>query len=145
MVSEGREAADSRNNVEIDLGRFRVTHAVGNADDLLLLVDFKLVGIVSSQKQPALEAKLPQFSNRLRDTVISLLQRTDTEHLTDPSLAYLRAELIAGINRLLQERLVRDVAFSDFSVHDAHQAPFPTTATSDEAKPKKSGHGGHGH
>jgi hypothetical protein len=143
LINEGRDENDPRGDIEVDLGKFRVTHAVGDEEEVLLLVDFQLIAVLSGQKQAALEAALPAYSNRLRDMVISLLQSVDTEHLTDPSLAYLRAELIAGINRVLQQRLVKDVAFSNFSVHDAHLAPFPTTTTSD-AKPKKSGHGGHG-
>ena len=146
LISEGREEYDPRGDIEVDLGRFRVTHSVGDTEEVLLLVDFQLFAVLSGQKQAALEAALPAYSNRLRDMVISLLQSVDTEHLTDPSLAYLRAEMIAGINRVLQQRLVKDVAFSNFSVHDAHLAPFPTTTTTSDVKPKKSGHGGgHGH
>ncbi len=71
------------------------------------------------------------------------IQSIATENLRDPNLAYSKAELIGGINRVLHQRLLKDVVFSDFSVHDAHQAPFPTTATADKEKPKKAGHGGH--
>lgn len=144
LINEGRDENDPRGDVEVDLGKFRVTHAVGDEEEVLLLVDFQLFAVLSGQKQAALEAALPAYGNRLRDMVISLLQSIDTEHLTDPSLAYLRAEMIAGINRVLQERLVNGVAFSNFSVHDAHLAPFPTTTTSSDVKPKKQGHGGHG-
>jgi flagellar basal body-associated protein FliL len=143
LINESQERSDPLEDVEVDLGKFRVTHAVESGDEVLLLIDFQLFAVVSSHKQAALEAALPAYSNRLRDMVISLLQKIDTEHLTDPSLAFLRAELIAGLNRVLQQRLVKDVAFTDFSVHDAHQAPFPTTTGGGE-KPKKSGHGGHG-
>ncbi len=146
LIREGSAEHDPRGDAEVDLGRFRVTHAVGNEEEVLLLIDFQLIAVVSSQKQLALEAALPAYSNRLRDMVISLLQSTDTEHLTDPSLAYLKAEIIAGINRVLQNRLVKNVAFSNFSVHDAHLAPFPTSTAGSSDKPKKSAHaGGHGH
>ena len=144
LISEGREVNDPRGDVEVDLGRFRITHVVGDEEEVLLLVDCQLCAVISRQKQAAFETALPAYSNRLRDMVISLLQSTDTEHLTDPSLAYLKAETIAGINRVLQQRLVKDVAFSNFSVHDAHLAPFPTSAAGGEEKPKKSGTGGRG-
>jgi len=146
LISQGQRRNDPLNDVEVELGKFRITHSVGDKDEVLLLVEFQLIAVVPGEKQPALGAALPTYSNRLRDAVISLVQSIDTEHLTDPSLAYLKAEMIAGANRVLQERLVKDVVFSNFSVHDAHMAPFPTTTSGGEAKPKKSGHGGgHGH
>jgi flagellar basal body-associated protein FliL len=146
LISDGQRRNDPKNDVEVDLGKFRVTHSVGESGEVLLLVDFQLFAVLPGEKQPAIDAALPTYSNRLRDAVISLVQSIDTEHLTDPSLAFLKAEIIAGANRVLQERLVKDVVFSNFSVHDAHMAPFPTTTSGGEAKPKKSGHGGgHGH
>ena len=144
LIGAGQRRNDPQNDIEIDLGKFRVTHAVGEDGEVLLLVDFQLYGVVSKQQQVALEAALPTYSNRLRDAVISLVQSIDTEHLTDPSLAFLKAEMIAGINRILHERLIKDVVFSNFSVHDAHSAPFPTTTAGGEEKKKKEGHGGHG-
>jgi flagellar basal body-associated protein FliL len=143
LVNEGQN--DPRSDVEIDLGTFRVTHAVGRDDEILLLVDFQLYGVLSQHKQVALDAALPGYSNRVRDAIISLVQSIDTEHLTDPSLAFLKSEIIASINRVLQQRLVKDVVFSNFSVHDAHNAPFPTTTSGPPPKKKSSGHGGHGH
>jgi flagellar basal body-associated protein FliL len=44
------------------------------------------------------------------------VQETESEQLTDPGLAFFRSEVVAAINRILQERLVKDVAFSEFSV-----------------------------
>jgi flagellar basal body-associated protein FliL len=144
LISEGQNKFDPQGCVEVDLGKFRVTHAVGGTnDEALLLVDFQLYGVLPQDRQAALDHALPTYNNRLRDAVISLVQRTDTEHLTDPSLAYFKAELVAAINRVLQERLVKDVVFSNFSVHDAHEAPFPNGSQSDE--PKKKPAGGHGH
>jgi flagellar basal body-associated protein FliL len=143
LVNEGQN--DPRSDIEIDLGTFRVTHAVAQDGEELLLVDFQLYGVLSQQKQPALEEALPGYSNRVRDAIISLVQSIDTEHLTDPSLAFLKSEIIASINRVLQQRLIKDVVFSNFSVHDAHNAPFPTTTSGAPAKKKSSGHGGHAH
>jgi flagellar basal body-associated protein FliL len=141
LIQEGRNRNDPKNDVEVDLGKFRVTHATTDGSESLLLVDFQLLAVLPSQRQQALEASLPASTYRLRDAVIALVQKTDTEHLTDPSLAYFKSELVAAINRILQERLIKDVVFSDFSVHDAHNAPFPTTATGGAEKKKSSGHG----
>ncbi len=144
LINDSQKKIDPQGYVEVDLGKFRVTHAVGGTDnEALLLVDFQLYGVLPLERQAALEHALPTYNNRMRDAVISLVQRTDTEHLTDPSLAFFKAELAAAVNRVLQERLVKDVVFSNFSVHDAHEAPFPTSSGS--AEPKKKPAGGHGH
>jgi flagellar basal body-associated protein FliL len=147
LINQGQKRNDPQNDVEVDLGKFRVTHSVGTQDEVLLLVEFQLYAVLSSQQQAALEAALPSYSNRIRDAVISLVQSIDTEHLTDPGLAFLKAEMIAGINRVLHERLIKDVVFSNFSVHDAHSAPFPTTTSGGGEKKKPAGGhgGGHGH
>ncbi len=141
LINDGQRKIDPRGYVEVDLGKFRVTHAAHGDDEALLLVDFQLYGVLPAEKREALEHALPTYNNRLRDAVISLVQRTDTEHLTDPSLAFFKAELVAGVNRVLQERLVRDVVFSDFSVHDAHEAPFPTSNSRGQPPKKAAGHG----
>jgi hypothetical protein len=141
LIQVGRNRNDPKNDVEVDLGKFRVTHATTDGSEKLLLVDFQILAVLPSQKQTVLEAALPASTYRLRDAVIALVQKTDTEHLTDPSLAYFKTELVAAINRILQERLVKDVIFSEFSVHDAHNAPFPTTATGGAEKKKSAGHG----
>ena len=141
LINDGQRRIDPRGFVEVDLGKFRVTHAAHGDDEALLLVDFQLYGVLPAEKREKLDRVLPTYNNRLRDAVISLVQRTETEHLTDPSLVFFKAELVAGINRVLQERLVRDVVFSDFSVHDAHEAPFPTTSSGAPPPKKPAGHG----
>ncbi len=141
LINEGQNKIDPQGYAEVDLGKFRVTHAVAGDDEALLLVDFRLYGVLPVERQQVLEQALPTYNNRLRDAVISLVQRTDTEHLTDPSLAFFKAELVAAVNRVLQQRLVRDVVFSDFSVHDAHEAPFPTSSSGGAPAKKPSGHG----
>jgi flagellar basal body-associated protein FliL len=144
LINEGQNKIDPKGSVEVELGKFRVTHAVqGSKEDALLLVDFQLYGVLPEGKREALDHALPTYNNRLRDAVISLVQSTDTEHLTDPSLAFFKAEVVAAINRVLQERLVKDVVFSNFSVHDAHEAPFPTSSPEAPKKKPAGGHGGH--
>jgi flagellar basal body-associated protein FliL len=135
---------DPRGFVEVELGQFRVTHAAAK-DEALLLVEFKLFAVVPETKREKLEQALPAYHNRLRDGIISLVQSTDTQHLADPSLAFFKSELVGTINRVLHQRLVRDVAFSDFSIHDALNAPLPAAGASAPPKKDSGGHGGHGH
>src|SRR5262245_55002649 len=61
LISESREVSNTRGDVEVDLGKYRVTHAVGDEEEALLLVDFQLVAVLAGQKQAALEAELPAY------------------------------------------------------------------------------------
>lgn len=106
---------DSHAYIEVDLGEFRVTHSLA-ADQGQILVRFHLYGIVPESRASKLEHVLAQYQNRLRDAVIHLVQETDTEQLVDPGLAFFRSEVVAAVNRVLQDRLLKDVAFSDFSI-----------------------------
>jgi hypothetical protein len=115
LLEEQELRYDSQAYTEVDLGEFKVTHPLGG-DEGQLHVRFHLIGIVAEQRKTKVDHVLPHYQNRLRDAVIHLVQQTDTEQLTDPGLAFFRSELVAAINRVLQDRLLKDVAFSDFSV-----------------------------
>ena len=135
-----RQHVDAKNFAETDLGRFRVAHKLSSGEGQLY-VQFHLFGILPQERQPRLLQLWPQFEMRARDAVISLVQRTETEHLSDPSLAYFKEEVAASINRVLQERLLIDVAFSDFSTD--REPGMPWSAPND-AKPSGGGQGGGG-
>jgi hypothetical protein len=132
---------DPRNYVERDLGRFRVTHPLGG-DEGQMHVQFQLVAIVPPARQDRLASVLPHVEKRMRDAVISLVQRTETEYLTDPSLEYFKAEVVTAINRVLQEPILVDVAFSDFSMDRDAGIPW---SVSGESKPAGGSHGGGHH
>jgi flagellar basal body-associated protein FliL len=55
------------------------------------------------------------YAQRVRDAVISAVQRSDLDQLRDPSLGWLKAELLATINQSLQMRILRDIVFTEFS------------------------------
>jgi hypothetical protein len=116
LLEEQEMRHDSHSFAEVDLGKFKVTHALKGDDGQHLQVRFHLVGILPEQRHAKLTGVLPHYENRMRDAVIHLVQQTDAEQLTDPGLAYFRSEVVAAINRVLQERLLKDVVFSDFSV-----------------------------
>jgi hypothetical protein len=101
--------------VEVEIGTFRVTHRLAD-DQETMLVKFRLFGIVPESKQEQLHEELPRFEKRIRDAVISLVQKTEAEQLAEPGLRWLKAELVAAINRVVQDRALSDVAFSDFSL-----------------------------
>ena len=135
-----RQQSDARNFVEVDLGRFRITHSLAEEGGHLY-VQFHLFGVLPEERLERLNEVMPQYSKRVRDAIIGLVQRTETEHLTDPSLTFLKEELAAAVNRTLQERLLMDVAFSDFSTD--REAGMPWSLPVAEPKEKKGGHGGH--
>jgi flagellar basal body-associated protein FliL len=134
-----RQQADAKNFVETDLGRFRVTHSLEGSDGHLH-VQFHLFGVLPQECQERLNQVLPKYEKRVRDAIIGLVQRTETEHLTDPSLTFLKGEVAATVNRILQERLFVDVAFSDFSTD--REAGMPWSLPAAAPKEKSGGHGG---
>lgn len=139
-----RQQVDAKHFVEVDLGRFRVVHKL-DENDGQLYVQFHLFGILPEERQARLNQLWPQFEKRGRDSIITLVQRTETEHLSDPSLSFFREEVAASVNRILQERLLVDVAFSDFSTDS--EPGMPWSMPVGEAKPSGGGGhgGGHGH
>jgi flagellar basal body-associated protein FliL len=134
-----RHQTDAKNFVERDLGRFRVTHSLDGSDGHLH-IQFHLFGVLPQERQERLNQVLPKYEKRVRDAVIGLVQRTETEHLTDPSLTFFKEEIAATVNRILQERLFVDVAFSDFSTD--REAGMPWSLPAAAPKEKSGGHGG---
>jgi flagellar basal body-associated protein FliL len=114
-IIQQQQERDPSAYVESDLGTFRVSHPLPGGEGQIV-VSFHLYGVLPPARQSRLKQLLPTYENRVRDAVISHVQRTQTEHLTDPSLAYFKAELVAAINRVLQDRVMADVVFSDYSV-----------------------------
>jgi flagellar basal body-associated protein FliL len=137
-----RQHVDAKNFIEVDLGRFRVAHKMP-AGDGQLYVQFHLFGILPQERQQRLAVLWPQYEKRARDAVISLVQRTETEHLSDPSLTFFKEEVATTINHVLQERLIIDVAFSDFSTDREPGMPWSTPAGDDKPSRGGGGHGAH--
>jgi hypothetical protein len=139
-----RQQGDSRYFVEVDLGRFRVTHPLSSGDGNLY-VQFHLIGIVPQERRAHLEAIWPRFEKRVRDAIITLVQRTETAHLADPSLTFFKEEVVGTVNRVLQERLLADVAFSDFSTDREPGTPWSVPAAEGKPGGEHGKSGGHGH
>ncbi len=101
--------------IEVEIGTFRITHKLAD-EGHPMVVKFRLFGIVSETKEERLHEELPKFEKRIRDAVISLVQKTEADQLSEPGLKWLKAELVAAINRVVQDRAVHGVVFSDFSL-----------------------------
>src|SRR6476646_9788150 len=96
-----RQHVDAKNFVESELGRFRITHKLG-PEAGQLYIQFHLFGVLPQERQVRLTQLWPKYEKRARDAVISIVQRTETEHLCDTSLTFLKEEIAATINRVLQ-------------------------------------------
>lgn len=114
---DGHQAHDPHKSVEVELGRFQITHPLDRNG--VLYIEFHLYGILPEERRADLQKSLPAHSVRIRDAVISLVQKTEADQFGDPELALLRAEMVTAINRVLQERLLKDVAFSELSIQRA--------------------------
>lgn len=137
LLDGRRERLDPEKYGEVDIGSFRMTLPPKD-EEQALRVGFRLVAIVPEGQKASFAEELPKYEQRIRDAAIALVGRTDQEQLADPGLEYLKLEMTATINRILQQRLVRDVAFSSFSL--GYQWPREEEAP---AKPKSGGHGHH--
>jgi hypothetical protein len=100
---------------EIDLGKFKVSRMLPG-DEGQLLVRFHLIGIVPEAKQTAFEEGMPKYETRVRDAILSLVQRAEPEHLADPGMNYLKAEILKSIQDQTHSRILKSVAFSDLSI-----------------------------
>ena len=115
LIQEQQKRHDPHMYVEVDLGKFSVTHPLPKGEGVLL-VRFHLYGVLPESRRSDLDAAIPLYTNRLRDAIISLVQQTETEHLADPGMAFFKSEMVTAINRVLQDQLLKDVAFSDLSI-----------------------------
>ncbi|WP_425617337.1 flagellar basal body-associated FliL family protein [Anatilimnocola sp. NA78] len=100
---------------EVDLGKFKVSRMLPG-DEGQLLVRFHLIGIVAETKQEDFQGELPKYETRIRDSILSLVQRAEPEHLADPAMSFIKTEIMATINDKMHNRLLKSVAFSDLSI-----------------------------
>jgi flagellar basal body-associated protein FliL len=101
--------------VEIDLGEFKVTRMLP-ADEGQLVVRFHLIGVVPETKQQDFTESMPKYETRVRDSILSLVQKAEPEHLSDPAMSYLKAEMLTTINEKMHTRHLKSVVFSDLSI-----------------------------
>jgi flagellar basal body-associated protein FliL len=111
----GDHHEDGADLAEVDLGDFTVTQRQVEQNGTLL-IRFKIFGVVEHDKKEVFAKLLEDRKQRMRDSVITIVQGAEVDKLSDPSLGWLKAELIPAINKLLRTRLLKDVVFSDFAM-----------------------------
>jgi flagellar basal body-associated protein FliL len=113
LIAEKEKKHDPRRYVEVDLGEFRVTRP-GDDEDEIYVVRFHIYGVLNEQDQPKFDQSAEGRQQRLRDAVLSVVHRAQFDQLMDPALAVVKSELVAAINRIVENDFIRDIAFSTF-------------------------------
>lgn len=115
ILDDDLKRNDPQHFVEVELGKFKVSHNV-RATDKAVMVKFHLFAVLPESRSEDFQRATAKFDKRIRDSVISIIQQSETERLTDAGLSSLKGEIIASINRLTRTRVLKDVVFSDFSL-----------------------------
>jgi flagellar basal body-associated protein FliL len=106
---------DAAGLIEVDLGEFTITQRQ-EEKDMILMIRFQIFGVIDYEKRDKFEKLLGQRRQRVRDSVITIVQGAEVEHLTDPSLGWLKSEMVPAMNKLLGAKLLKEVVFSDFAM-----------------------------
>ena len=110
-----RRRHDPNKYVEIDLGEYFVSMPLAeNAGSLY--VSFQIYGVIPADEQESFNQCLTSRVKRMRDGVIGAIQSSELRHLNDPSLAWLKSELVSIINKRLRCQILRDVAFTSYAL-----------------------------
>ncbi len=109
---QDRVRNDSRHFSEIDLGEYFVTQLRKNAT---YYIRFQLYAVVPDKDLDLLNKTLETRTERVHAAVRRTVQSAGPDQLLEPTLDWLKSELINDINKALGRRLVRDVAFDRFS------------------------------
>lgn len=105
---------DPEGEYEVDLGKYALmVHKP--AADVMLKVNFQLIGVVLGANEDALKELLAKNQHRMRDRIIFEIRNSEVADLTDPGLGLIKRRILAKSNELLGESLLEEVVFSEFS------------------------------
>jgi len=85
-------------------------------DPAVLIIRFHLYGVVSDNQVEQCGELLETHGERVRSRVRETVQGSLAEQLQDPTLGWLKSDLIQSINQSLQAPILRDVAFAEFAL-----------------------------
>jgi len=98
---------------EVDVGEFTVTK---RREPAIYYIRFRLYAIVPDNLLEEFANLRETHGERLRGQVRETVQSCDLDQLDDPSLGWLKSELIRSLNHSLESPILRDVVFADFSL-----------------------------
>ncbi|MHB8971808.1 MAG: hypothetical protein ACYC3X_18170 [Pirellulaceae bacterium] len=126
-----RQRHDPDHFSEVDLGEFTVTkrpqdegtqtgqqkevNLEKQREPALYFIRFKLFAVVSDKELAEFEELLVTHGERIRGKIRETVQSSELQQLEDPTLGWLKSELIQWINRSVNTPILRDVVFADFS------------------------------
>jgi hypothetical protein len=109
---QDRRRHDPTSFSEVDLGQFFVSL---REDRSTYQVRFHIFGVIPDNQVSQFEDMIEPYTQRIRDAVISAVQGSELDQLRDPSLGWLKSELLDAINQSVQMRILRDIVFTEFS------------------------------
>ena len=112
-----RRRHDPLRFVEVDLGEFFTTKYVGEKGTYT--IRFRLYAVIDQKQKLELKEAIAKREKRMRDKVFTTLGKTELEYFREPTLGWIRSELIVAVNRALHTRVIRDVVFSEFAFEKA--------------------------
>ena len=108
------ENAEAENEVEVDLGEFRVT-SYQPATDTTFRVNFHLYGTIPEEDQDQFDVLKKANEARLREQVNVIVRAAEIPDLTDPTLGLIKRRILDKINRILGKQLLKGVIVSDMA------------------------------
>lgn len=100
--------------VELPMGDFEVAIPIVDSVDQYR-VSFTATVIAPKSTADKLTPRLEEYNTRIRDTVLALAQNLTPNNITDPHQAWLKAEIIAQVSKMLRTRDIRDIVFANYS------------------------------
>ncbi len=110
-----RRRHDPEKYVEVELGEFNVSRRVPKTTKTLY-VRCHLFAVADRLDEDQLHDALLERKDRMRDAVISILQKMDQKALAEPNMNWMKSEMIPVVNKALKVRSVRDIVTSSFSL-----------------------------
>ena len=81
----------------------------------IFFIRFHLYAVVSDKELEEFAELLVTHGERIRGKIRETVQSSELDQLEDPTLGWLKSELIQWINRSVNTPILRDVVFADFS------------------------------
>jgi flagellar FliL protein len=100
--------------VEVSLGDFSVT-SYKPLTNTTLRIDFQLYATIKAEDEEKFAPLFEKNKHRFREQVLVILRSAEMTDLTDAGLGLIKRQILEKTNRLLNEALIQEVIFSEFS------------------------------
>jgi len=114
LPAEEQAGADLEEQMEVDLGEFRVA-SFQPRSNTTLRIDFHLYGTIHPDDQEKFDLAWQENTHRFRDQVIVTVRGCELSELTDAGLGLIKRRILEKSNRILGKPLLQAVIFSEFS------------------------------